>query len=176
MVELNNCNRDHTACKPKYFLYGPLQKMFAIPCKQGLFVDIEIWVLYHFHYKILLFFLFFKYHLKMIKLLLLERCSKLGNIWSNLGSHKLPLGHHSQVSWKAKKRKENFLKQGFPSSCWPIVTSFLFNEVTPFLVSVTWFGRTSTNLKLQGLQTPKQANQWTPILWIMVWGVQGTLS
>lgn len=58
-------------------------------------------------YKILLFFWFFKYHLKMIKfLLLLERCTKLGNIWSNLGSHNLPLGNHSQVSWKAKKKEE----------------------------------------------------------------------
>ena len=33
MAELKYCNRDHMACKPKYLLYGPLQKMFANPCK-----------------------------------------------------------------------------------------------------------------------------------------------
>lgn len=68
------------------------------------------------------------------------------------------------------EKKKIFLSKVSQAQVWLIVISFLLNEVTPSLVSVTWFGRTSTTTKFQGLQTPKQANQWTPILWIMVWG------
>lgn len=47
------------------------------------------------------------------------------------------------------KKKKIFLRKISQAWVWPIVISFLLNEVTPFLVSVICFGRTSTTPKVQ---------------------------
>lgn len=83
-------------------------------------------------------------HLKMINFIFVGKMYKTRQIseatWVLIAFGK-PYPSFLKSKKKTQKNKnpqKTFLQQGFPSSCWPIVTSFLINEVSFGLSHMVW--------------------------------------